>query len=77
MTRCQKSRPVAAGAKAMKATYHSHTTVVARRDGCRMVRPKVPGFALAIWTGVDPAYRFEGSSPEGQNDNSTKYFASW
>lgn len=54
--------PVAAVAKAVKAAYHSHTAVAERRDGCNMVRLKVPGFALAISTG-DPAFRFERSSP--------------
>jgi len=55
--------PVAAGAKAVKATYHSHTMVVARRDDCNMVRQRVPGFALVRSTG-DPAFRFERSSPK-------------
>jgi hypothetical protein len=50
--------PVAAVAKAVKATYHSHTVVVERRDDCNMVRQRVPGFALAISMG-DPAFRFE------------------
>lgn len=54
--------PVAAGAKNVKATYHSHTLVFARRDDCNMVRQRVPGFALVISTG-DPAFRFEWSSP--------------
>jgi hypothetical protein len=55
--------PVAAVAKAVKAAYHSHTAVAERRDDCNMVRPKVPGFALARSMG-DPAFRFERSSPE-------------
>jgi hypothetical protein len=55
--------PVAAVAKAMRATYHSHTTVFDLRDDCRMVRQKVPGFAPVIWMG-DPAFRLEWSSPE-------------
>jgi hypothetical protein len=54
--------PVAAVAKAVKATYHSHTVVVERRDDYSTVRQRVPGFALAISMG-DPAFRFEGSSP--------------
>ena len=58
-----RSMPVAAGAKEVKATYHSCTADAARRDGCNMVRLMVPGFALAISTG-DPAFRFERSSPE-------------
>jgi hypothetical protein len=58
-----KSMPVAAGAREVKATYHSHTADAARRDDCNMVRLRVPGFALAISTG-DPAFRFERSSPE-------------
>ncbi|KAH8592765.1 hypothetical protein B0O99DRAFT_478181, partial [Bisporella sp. PMI_857] len=49
--------PVAAGAEAIEATYHSHTTVAVQRDDCNMVRPKVPGFALAILTEEDPAFR--------------------
>ena len=57
-TMYRKSMPVAAGAKAVKAAYHSHTAVAERRDDCSMVRQKVPGFALAISTG-DPAFRFE------------------
>ena len=58
-----RSMPVAAGAKEVRATYHSHTADAAQRDDCNMVRLKVPGFALAISTG-DPAFRFERSSPE-------------
>jgi len=54
--------PVAAVAKAEKATYHSHTAVAEQRDGYSMVRLKVPGFALVRSTG-DPAFRFGGSSP--------------
>jgi len=57
-TKYQRSMPVAAVAKAVKATYHSHTAVAEQRDDCNMVRQRVPGFALAISTG-DPAYRFE------------------
>jgi hypothetical protein len=56
--------PVAAGAREVKAAYHSHTVDAARRDGCRMVRLKVPGFALATISTGDPAFRFERSSPE-------------
>ncbi len=56
-TMYRRSMPVAAGAKEVKAAYHSHTADAARRDGCRMVCLKVPGFALAISTG-DPAFRF-------------------
>ena len=52
------SRPVAAGAKGVRATYHSHTMVVAPRDGCKMVRLKAPGFELGRSTG-DPAFRFD------------------
>jgi hypothetical protein len=48
---------VAAVAMAEKATYH--TAVAERRDDCSMVRLRVPGFALAISTGEDPAFRFE------------------
>lgn len=55
--------PVAAVAKVERATYHSHTAVAALRDDCNTVCLKVPGFALGRSTG-DPAYRFEGSSPE-------------
>jgi hypothetical protein len=55
--------PVAAGAKGVKATYHSHTADAARRDDCNMVRLKVPGLALARSTGA-PVFRFERSSPE-------------
>jgi hypothetical protein len=55
--------PVAAGAKAVKAAYHSHAAVAERRDGCSMVRQWVPGCALAIWTEEDPAFRFERSGP--------------
>lgn len=58
VTRCQTSMPVAAGAKARRATYHSHTTVFDLRDDYRMVRQKVPGFAPVIWMG-DPAFRLE------------------
>jgi len=54
----QKSRPVAAVAKAMKAIYHSHTGVVDWRDDYNMARRQVPGFALGISTG-DPAFRFD------------------
>ncbi|KAF8851927.1 hypothetical protein BDZ45DRAFT_561760, partial [Acephala macrosclerotiorum] len=50
--------PVAAVAKAKRATYHSHTAVFDLRDDCRMVRQKVPGFAPVISMG-DPAFRFE------------------
>jgi hypothetical protein len=63
VTKCQTSMPVAAGAKAKRATYHSHTTVFDLRDDYRMVRQKVPGFAPVIWMG-DPAFRLEWSSPE-------------
>lgn len=66
-TMYRRSMPVAAVAKAEKATYHSHTAVAERRDGYSMVRQKVPGFALAIATG-DPASRFEESRPKGQQD---------
>lgn len=62
-TRYRKSMPVAAVAKAKRATYHSHTAVFDLRDDCRMVRQKVPGFAPVISMG-DPAFRFERSSPE-------------
>jgi hypothetical protein len=62
-TKYQTNMPVAAVAKAMMATYHSHTMVVAQRDGYKMVRQKVPGFALAIST-EDPVFRFRRSSPE-------------
>jgi hypothetical protein len=67
VTRYRRSMPDAAGAKAVKATYHSHTMVVARRDDCNMVRQRVPGFALVISTG-DPAFRFEWSSPKRTMD---------
>jgi hypothetical protein len=53
----QMNTPVAAGAKATMATYHSHTVVAVRRDGYSMVRQQVPGFALAIST-EDPVFRF-------------------
>jgi hypothetical protein len=52
------SMPVAAVAKAEKATYHSHTVVVEQRDDCSMVRQKAPGCALVKSTG-DPAFRFD------------------
>jgi hypothetical protein len=54
--------PVAAAAKARRATYHSHTTDVEQRDDYKMARQQVPGFALVISTG-DPAFRFERSRP--------------
>ncbi len=54
--------PVAAVAKAGRATYHSHTVVAERRDDYSTARLKVPGFALVRSTG-DPAFRFERSSP--------------
>lgn len=54
--------PAAAGAKAAKAVYHSHTMVVAQRDDYNMVRQRGPGFALVIST-EDPAFRLERSSP--------------
>lgn len=56
-TRCRRSTPVAAGAKAARAIYHSHTQVAERRDDYRKATQRVPGFALARSTG-DPAYRF-------------------
>jgi hypothetical protein len=62
--------PVAAGAKARRATYHSHTTSVGQRDGCKTVRRKVPGFALAISMGV-PAFRLEEASPRRTVDDRT------
>jgi len=62
-TMYRKSMPVAAVAKAVKAAYHSHTAVAERRDDCSKVRQRVPGFALALSTGEDPAFRFNGSSP--------------
>lgn len=62
VTKYRTSMPVAAVAKAKRATYHSHTAVAERRDDCSMVRLKFPGFALVRSTG-DPAFRFEGSSP--------------
>ncbi len=67
-TRYRMSMPVAAGAKAARAPYHSHTAVAVRRDDCKMVRLKVPGFALAISTG-DPAFRLKWSSPGGQQSD--------
>lgn len=36
-TKYQRNMPVAAVAKAKRATFHSHTVVAARRDGCNMV----------------------------------------
>lgn len=60
-TMYQRSMPVAAVAMVVRVAYH--TAVAGRRDGCSMVRLKVPGFALAISTG-DPAFRFECSSPK-------------
>ncbi|CCD34159.1 hypothetical protein BofuT4_uP105020.1 [Botrytis cinerea T4] len=50
--------PVAAVAKAKRATFHSHTVVAARRDDCNKVLRKAPGFALAIST-EDPVFRLE------------------
>lgn len=67
-----KNMPVAAGAKEARATYHSHTADAARRDDCRMVRLKVPGFALATISTGDPAFRFEGSSPKRTMDRQTQ-----
>jgi len=55
--------PVAAVAVVVRATYHSNTADAARRDGCSMVRLRVPGFALAISTG-DPAFRLQRLSPD-------------
>ena len=62
VTMYRTNMPVAAVAKAKRATYHSHTAVAVRRDDYSMARLKVPGFALVRSTG-DPAFRFEGSSP--------------
>jgi hypothetical protein len=58
VTMYRTSMPVAAVAKAEKATYHSHTVVVEQRDDCSMVRQKAPGCALVKSTG-DPAFRFD------------------
>jgi hypothetical protein len=74
-TKYRRNMPAAAGARAVKATFHSHTAVAARRENCNMVRLRVPGFALAISTG-DPAYRFERSSPNGQINLETLRMAS-
>lgn len=60
--------PVAAVAKAKRATYHSHTVVFDLRDDCRMVRQKVPGFAPVRSMG-DPAFRLERSSPKRTVDD--------
>lgn len=59
--------PVAAGGEEVKAACHSHTADAARRDDCNMARRKVPGSALATLSTGDPAFRFEGSGPDGQS----------
>jgi len=61
-TRCRRNTPVAAAAKVVRATCHSHTAVAVLRDDCSKVRLRPPGFALARSTG-DPAYRLRCSSP--------------
>jgi hypothetical protein len=58
VTMYRTSMPVAAVAKAEKATYHSHTAVVEQRDDYSMVRQRAPGCALVRSTG-DPAFRFK------------------
>ena len=49
--------PAAAGAKGMKATYHSHTEAVERRDDCSGVYQSVLGLTLEIMTEGNPAFR--------------------
>lgn len=73
VTRYLTSTPVAAGAKAVMATY-LHTVVVAQRDDCKMVRRRVPGFALVRSTG-DPAFRFRCSKSKKDDglEDSTKF----
>lgn len=68
VTKYQMNMPVAAVAKAMRATYHSHTAVFDLRDDCKMVRQKVPGFAPVRSMG-DPAFRLRRSSPKRTIDD--------
>lgn len=67
----RKSMPGAAGAKARKVTYHSHTAASEQRDDCSMVGQTVPGSALAIST-VNPAFRFVGVCPRRTIDGQTQ-----
>jgi hypothetical protein len=57
--RSQRNRPVAAVAEATRATSHSHTTAVERRDDCSTVYQSAPGLTLGIRRGGDPVFRLE------------------
>jgi hypothetical protein len=50
--------PAAAVAKGMKATYHSHTEAVERRDDCSGVYQSVLGLTLETMTEGNPAFRW-------------------
>jgi hypothetical protein len=56
--------PAAAVAKGKKATYHSHTEAVERRDDCSRVYQSALGLTLEIMTEGNPAFRWDGAYPE-------------
>jgi hypothetical protein len=59
-TRYRRSRPVAAVAKAERATSHSHIKAVGQRGGCSMVYQSALGLTLGIETEGNPAFRLDG-----------------
>lgn len=56
--------PAAAVAKAERATYHSHTEAVERRDDCSKVYQSVLGLTLETVTEGNPAFRLNDGNPQ-------------